>query len=180
VAQLHPRAWRWTGLLLLALCPRAGHAGEPGFTAGADVVIVSGLPGDVETERAYQAQLARLLEVVAGEGSRPAQLTVLADAPQAVTLPAGLAADVKPATREALVELTGRLAGGARPLVVVAWGHGGMQGSTAVFHVRGPRVMPRDLAVLAAGRGASRWVLLFRGSGAFARALQGKGRTVLA
>src|SRR5262249_31734057 len=89
VAQLHPRPWRQVGLLALVLCARAAQAGEPGFTAGADVVIVNGLPGDVETERAYQLQLARLLELVSGEGSRPAQLTVLADAPQSVTLPPG-------------------------------------------------------------------------------------------
>ena len=66
-------------------------------------------------------------------------------------------------------------------LVVVAWGHGGRQGQTPVLHVRGPRITAADFKGLASQAGAreSRWVLMFRGSGAFASELAGEGRQII-
>jgi hypothetical protein len=65
--------------------------------------------------------------------------------------------------------------------MVILWGHGGKQGPTPVFHVRGQRLTATDVAALAAKLSAvpSRWILMFRGSGSFARALRGPGREIL-
>ena len=80
------------------------------------------------------------------------------------------------------VSLGHTLAGGTNGLVVIAWGHGGRQGSTPVLHVRGPRITAADFKGLArqAAAGESRWVLMFRGSGAFAAELAGEGRQIIA
>ena len=57
-----------------------------------------------------------------------------------------------------------------------------MQGSTPVFHVRGPRITADDFKTLASQVTApdSRWILMFPGSGAFATQLAGDKREVLA
>ena len=173
-----------TRLMLLALAvpslAGSGPAGQ-GLLAGATVVLYSGLPGDVESERAYEDQLQRLLRAAARPGARPARLFVLADSPERVRLPEGLTAEVRPGTRQAFVALGRDLAASPGPLVVVLWGHGGAQGTRPVFHVRGPRVDVADVAAFAqaAGTRPSRWILYFRGSGAFAEALGGSAREVL-
>jgi hypothetical protein len=66
-------------------------------------------------------------------------------------------------------------------LLVIAWGHGGRQGANAVLHVRGPRLTPADFTKVAAELPASqsRWILLFRGSGEFAKQLSGANREIL-
>src|SRR5258708_40300156 len=71
------------------------------------------------------------------------------------------------------------LEGETIPLGVVAWGHGGRQGSVPVFHIRGPRLTPSDFQAVVAGFPAieSHWILLFRGSGAFARKLAAPERS---
>src|SRR5439155_25795221 len=57
---------------------------------------------------------------------------------------------------------------------------GGKQGNASVFHVRGPRITPADLkAVADQARVESRWILLFRGSGAFASQLAGEHRQII-
>ena len=167
-------------VLLLALVPAAVPA--DGFTRGATVVLVTGLPGDVESERAYEDQLHRLLEALSREPSRPARVFVLADAPDRVRRPASLNVEVRAGSRQSLVGLARDVAAAPGPLVVMVWGHGGPQGTKPVFHVRGPRIDAADLAAFAAASGdrASQWILYFRGSGAFAEALAGAGREVLA
>lgn len=164
---------------LLASAAQASAA-EP-FTSKAAVVVVTGLPGDVESERSYEDQLGRLLEILSQEAARPREIFVLVDAPDRVKLPAGLAARVKAGSREAFLELARELRGRDEPLVVFAWGHGGMQGRTPVFHVRGPRLTPDDFKTLADAVDArpSRFILFFRGSGAFGAALQREGREIL-
>lgn len=99
------------------------------------------------------------------------------DDPRTVTAPA----EVAEASRANFLALSETLRGKKEPLVVFVWGHGGMQGETPVFHVRGPRVTPEDFRTFAerAGGAGSRWVLSFRGSGAAARALRGAGREVI-
>jgi hypothetical protein len=168
------------GLVGMALAAVA-WAMPAGLSAGADVVVLCGLPGDVETEKAYQDQIGRLLRILAEGPTRPRRLVVLSDAPSGITKPAGLDAELMPATRENLLAVATQLSARAdAPLLVFAWGHGGAQGAIPVFHVRGPRIVAEDLASLAKGRSASRWLLFFRGSGAFAGTLRGVGAQILA
>ena len=166
--------------MVAALLAVAAGPVRGGLASGADVVVLVGLPGDVETEKAYQDQLRRLLALLSTAENRPRRLHVLADAPEAVAAPAGLAVQVEPATRESLLALSRKLEGEPGPRLLVAWGHGGRQGAEPVFHVRGPRVTPADLSRLAPRAGSFRALLFFRGSGDFARALAGPEREVLA
>jgi hypothetical protein len=118
---------------------------------------------------------------VAARSGRVDSLFVLCDKPGSVTLPAGIGAKTLPAERKAFLELGESLAGTTNPLVVIAWGHGGKQGATPVFHVRGPRLTPADFSEFAGPANAdSNWILVFRGSGGFAQRLTRKGRQVLA
>jgi len=165
-------------LIVAALALPLGARADGGapLTADAEVVILTGLPGDVESEIAYRRQTERLLEVLALAAAPPRRVFVLNDAEDAGTVPPGLDVTVGEGTRQGVLDLAVDA-----PLTVFVWGHGGLIGRDPVFHVRGPRLQPADLATLA-GRvaGPSRWVLLFRHSGAFARALRAPGREVLA
>jgi hypothetical protein len=149
------------------------------FPAHCRVVLLAGLAGDLESETTLRDQLVAWCDLAAHSG-RVESLFVLSDNSDAVRLPAGVRAKAFHADRKAFLELSQALAGSTNPLVVVAWGHGGKVGATPVFHVRGPRLTPDDFLELARHAGAdSNWVLLFRGSGAFARPLAGEGRQVL-
>ncbi|HSF41153.1 MAG TPA: DUF3857 domain-containing protein [Thermoanaerobaculia bacterium] len=163
-------------ILLLFLAPALRADAQP-FTAGATVVVLTGLPGDVESETLYRDQTKRLLEILAEPGNRPARVHLLVDDPRTIVAPT----EVAEASRAKFLALAETLRGKKEPLVVFVWGHGGMQGETPVFHVRGPRVTPEDFRTFAAraGGAGSRWVLSFRGSGAAARALRGAGREVI-
>jgi transglutaminase-like putative cysteine protease len=168
-------------------------------------VLLVGVPGDVESEENYRDQLQGWLDLLAG-GGQAARVFVLCDDPQVVTLAgspvrtrstasltsaetngtrwnASLpAASVLKGDRDTFLSLGQKLAGGTNALVVVAWGHGGRQGRTPVLHVRGPRITAADFKAVARQSGAreSRWVLMFRGSGAFASELAGEGRQIIA
>jgi hypothetical protein len=144
------------------------------------VVLLAGLPGDVESENAYRDQLQTWLEIIASGGGAH-RLVVLFDHPESLSLPSQPPAEVFPANRTNFLNLAGTFAGTTNPLVVIAWGHGGKQGQTSVFHVRGPRLTPSDFQALAdkASDVESRWLLLFRGSGAFASALVRANRQIL-
>jgi hypothetical protein len=85
------------------------------------------------------------------------------------------------ADRTNFLSLGPMFAGKTNPLVVIAWGHGGKQGSMPVFHVRGQRLTPADFNALAleAKGMESKWVLMFRGSGEFASRIAGEGRQIL-
>jgi transglutaminase-like putative cysteine protease len=148
------------------------------------VVLLSGLAGDLESENAYRDQIQTWLEIVASR--EPAHVFLLCENPEAFALPADV--DKTPeatsritlhATRTNFLDLSQQVSK-TNPLVVIAWGHGGRQGSTPVFHVRGPRITPSDFKKVAEGiSGDSRWILMFRGSGAFARELAKTSRFVL-
>ena len=174
------------------------------FPPQSTVVLVAGVPGDVESEENYRDQLQAWLELAMGSG-QAARVFVLCDDPQAVTLPGSTggnsevgdaggianrqspipnspaAVSVLNGDRSGLLGLGSKLAGGTNALVVVAWGHGGKQGNTPVLHVRGPRITAADFKALAgqAGVGESRWVLMFRGSGVFANELAREGRQII-
>jgi len=207
----HPQARRrcaaalWSFLLGLALAgaERAWPLGL--FPAQSAVVLVVGVAGDVESEGNYRDQLQSWVDLVAG-GGQASKVFVLCDDPQAVALagtgeearssgqagsasngPPSVTSEPSPITilkgdRNTFLSLGQKLAGGTNTLVVIAWGHGGRQGQTPVFHVRGPRIRAADFKAVAsqAGTRESRWVLMFRGSGAFASELAGEGRQIIA
>jgi hypothetical protein len=180
-------------------------AGRQGlFPPQSTVVLVAGVPGDVESEGNYRDQMQSWVALATSSG-RAVRIFVLCDDPQSVTSPDSpvgtrSTASLTPAEtngtrwnaslpnttilkgdRQNFLKLGQTLAGGTNALVVIAWGHGGRQGNTPVLHVRGPRITAADfkeVARLAAAR-ESRWVLMFRGSGSFAGALAGEGRQII-
>ncbi|MCX6927982.1 MAG: DUF3857 domain-containing protein [Verrucomicrobia bacterium] len=181
------------------------------FPPRSTVVLLVGVPGDVESEGNYRDQLQGWVDLAVGSG-QAAKIYVLCDDPQAVTLPGkgggsgvvveaeesvsrktavisnqlsvirnqGLVSVLK-GDRSGFVGIGQRLAGDTNALVVIAWGHGGRQGNTPVLHVRGPRITAADFRGLAqqAATRESRWVLMFRGSGAFASELAGERRQII-
>src|SRR5258708_2839112 len=97
------------------------------------VVLLAGLPGDLQSETAYHEQLQNWLEFLENFSPTPEQIFVFADSPDAVTLPAKLSARKFKAGREEFLALGKTLAGQTNPVTVIVWGHGGMQGKTPVF-----------------------------------------------
>src|SRR5438445_9184752 len=144
-----------------------GNEQGPFIPPQATVILMSSLAGDVESENAYRDELQTWLDIVTTSKTR--RTIVLCDAPESVSLPANTENKVFKAGRTNFLGLSATLAGETNPVVVIAWGHGGRQGNTPVFHVRGPRITPTDFQSLAGKLPAaqSRWILLFRGSGAF-------------
>lgn len=175
----------WAGLLVRSglilvfiLGGAAARAEQPNlFSETSTVVLLVGLPGDSESEGLYADQLRSWLEVLTGPGA-PRKVFVLCDQPQALTVPSSVT--VLAANRTNFLSLNQTLAEGAAPILIVAWGHGGRQGAVPVLHVRGPRLTPDDFSTLRNAIPNSRWLLLFRGSGAFAHRLAGSGAEVLA
>lgn len=169
------------GLAVPGPTPLAPLAPEPLFGPASTVVILSGLPGDLEHERTYEAHVNRLLEVLAAPEARPRRVVLLADSLTRISPPAVLSLQTSAASRDAFLALGRQMASEAGPLVLLAWGHGGVQGATPVFHVRGPRITADDFAAFVAsvGRRPVRCVLAFRGSGHFARALRAEGREIV-
>ncbi|HWH70863.1 MAG TPA: DUF3857 domain-containing protein, partial [Candidatus Sulfotelmatobacter sp.] len=169
----------WLGLLLSLNWLTAGAA-EPFIPAHSTVVLLSGLPGDLESENTYRDQLQSWLQLLQA-GKQAQKIIVLCDHPESVSLPAKTPGQVLKADRQSFLSLSQTLSATTNALVVIAWGHGGKQGATPVLHVRGPRLTPADFQTLAAQVPAaqSHWVLLFRGSGAFASQLAGPSRQIL-
>ena len=201
------------GSFLLGLAALAAQTSDRQrlFPAQSAVVLLAGLPGDVESENTYRDQLQSWLDIV--EGSRQAaKIFVLCENPESVTFAANRhdkhsqsQAERSPdhqadggshqssvisyqspvtvlhADRTNFLSLNESLAAGTNPLVLIAWGHGGRQGNTPVFHVRGPRITPADVKALASRMAApeSRFVLMFPGSGLFASQLAREQRQIL-
>src|SRR5205823_3843749 len=113
---------------------------DPFIPPQAAVILMSSLAGDVESENAYRDQLKSWLDILAA--SKPHQTIVLCDAPESVSLPTTAENKIFKARRTNFLGLAATLAGETNPVVVIAWGHGGRQGNTPVFHVRGPRITP--------------------------------------
>jgi transglutaminase-like putative cysteine protease len=156
------------GTILIA----ALHA-DPAFPA-ANVVIVTGIAGDAETEANYEATLGSLISTMAAKPGPP-RIILFSD----LKFPlAGLKVETRPPTREAFLALKTELAG--QPLTAFMWGHAGKMGSKPVFHIRGPRLQPEDLRTLADAAGpGSQWILSFPGSGLFAQVLCAENRQIL-
>lgn len=160
---------------------------EESIFDGVDLVVLTGLPGDVESESTYRRQVASFFERLAAQGIEPRRVWWLSDEGEGATLPdvgwdsLPWSVERRDGNRRSLQALVAELAGSRHPLVVLAWGHGGTVASTPVLHVRGPRIEPGDMVAMAhATAGPSRWLLFFRHSGAFARALAGERREILA
>ena len=188
------------GLWCVALSAENLSKQRPWLAHGSTVVLVSGLPGDAETENAYAEQLANWLELLAHH-TEASNCVVLCDQPGGISLAQGRgppgdrvgetagdgpspplsALRVLKADRENFLQLPSMIPRGTNPLTVIVWGHGGKQGSTPVLHVRGPRLTPSDFEQLSKKLpGVSiRWILLFRGSGSFARTISGPLQEVL-
>jgi hypothetical protein len=168
--------------LLVAAALAADRLSQQGlFPEHASVVLLTGLPGDMESESTYREQLQSWLEILAARGTA-SRIYVLCDDPASITLPAKTESKALKGDRAGFVSLGPLLERETNGLVVIAWGHGGRQGSTPVFHVRGPRITPADFKALGSHVPArdSRWVLMFTGSGSFAAQLAGEQRQVLA
>jgi hypothetical protein len=156
-----------------------GARGASFIPPGGTVVILSGLSGDVESESAYRELLQTWLEVLAAKG-KARKIFVLCDEPESVAKESSPVTVLR-ADRTNFLALASRLQATTNALTVIAWGHGGKQGSEPVFHVRGPRITARDFKEFAEKVAApdSRWILQFRGSGVFAGAVAGEKRQVL-
>ena len=76
----------WSLLLGAGLAGAGSGDGQGLFPPQSTVVLLSGVPGDVESEESFRDQLQGWLEVATGSG-HAAKLFVLCDDPQAVTLP---------------------------------------------------------------------------------------------
>jgi uncharacterized protein DUF3857/transglutaminase superfamily protein len=171
----------WLALRVASASPAGVPApAEPFLPGQATVILLAGIPGDSESETAYQDQLQQWLELATA--IHASKIFVMADSPETSNLPRKPNVVVLKGDRDHFLGLGKALAGTTNPLVVIAWGHGGRQGGTPVLHVRGPRLTPRDFADLAdqAPAASSHWALFFRGSGAFASQLAGNRRQVLA
>ena len=151
------------------------------LTKDRTVVILVGLPGDMESDGAYSADTLKLLNILNQPDHKPASVTLLENL--------GALADFKPdyplmktgndrATFLALADKI-KAAGAAHPPVYFVFGHGGTQGVDAVFHVPGPRLLPADFSTMAGASDASTWLLFFPGSSAFATVMQGPKRVIL-
>jgi hypothetical protein len=166
--------------LALAVCLTV--RASPFLGPDANVVLLTGLPGDLESESTYRDQLRAWLQVL--EGVRPRQIIVLSDNPESIGL-TGAATNISlivfPSSRSNFLSAASLFGGGTNRLVVIAWGHGGKQGNTPVFHVRGPRIIPSDMSAFAEKIGPvdSQWLLCFRGSGFFASKLAGEHRQII-
>ncbi len=142
------------------------------------VVLLNGVPGDLESETTYRDQITTWGRFVESTG-RARRVYFLADQPAGLTLPEETS--VRVANRTNFLALGKELAGTTNPVVVIAWGHAGKQGSAPVFHVRGPRITAEDFEAFAESVAAPswQWVLMFRGSGAFASRVAGSSSLVV-
>src|ERR1035438_6574639 len=163
----HSQARRTCAAVVRSLLLGAGLAGaEPPdgqglFPPQSTVVLLAGVPGDVESEESYRDQLQSWLELAKGSG-QAARIFVLCDEPQAVVLSGSTVTSnqlsvisnqssvvVLRGDRASFLGLGKPLAGGTNALIVIAWGHGGRQGNKPVLHVRGPRITAADFKAVA-------------------------------
>jgi len=151
------------------------------FPEKATVVLLAGLPGDIESERTYHDQLQVWLTLLEATPTKLERAVVFCDNFEGLKLPVKFPCQVLKAGREEFLGLGKTLAGTTNPVVVIVWGHGGMQGKTPVFHVRGPRLTAEDFKAFArqAAPAESHWILFFRGSGSFASLLAAEGRQII-
>jgi transglutaminase-like putative cysteine protease len=142
------------------------------------VVLFPSLAGDLESERTFNAQLEALVEIVGK--TEAARLVLISEAADSTRVPARLKVERVTPSKAEFLNAAARLVT-TNHVVVIAWGHGGMQGQTPVFHVRGPRLTASDFKQFAetCAKGPSTGVLMFRGSGRFAAELAASQRRII-
>ncbi|PTX97320.1 hypothetical protein DB346_20155 [Verrucomicrobia bacterium LW23] len=172
----------------------AKPAATTSFLTGRDIVLVTGIPGDISHEKLFADNITRFLDICTRPESRPRRIYILADEPASVTVPSVLRdiTETSPSGRAPFMALAEKLKG--RPLLLILWGHGGMLGKNRVYHLRGPRLTADDLkawADTAAPNAATttitsdiappvaQFVLYFPGSGVFARHIAAHGREII-
>jgi hypothetical protein len=180
VASAFSRSCRFLWLVAFALILAQPLRAGPFFTPKSTLIILSGVPGDLESESSYRDQLRSCLEI-AQANTNISRVVILSDNPESVGLPVSGRTTAIKADRAHFLELTNSLNTESNPLVLIAWGHGGRQGATNVFHVRGPRITTDDFSKVAASSRApmSSWILYFRGSGVFASRLRAPNRRII-
>jgi len=145
------------------------------------VVIVAGLPGDMESERTFTDETGRLLTLLNNAPMLPKKVVLLSNLSALPDFKPNYPLEKLPNDRATFLGLAEKIktTAAASP-VYFLFGHGGTQGSTPVFHVPGPRILPTDLIGVANASPVSTWLLFFPGSKAFATEVQGPQRAVLA
>jgi hypothetical protein len=167
-------------LLLTSVCAVTASQLLP---PDATYLLVTGIPGDLESESTYRDQLQMWIEIL--QGIHPKQIIALAENPESGISRASPTTHTSltflPSSRSNFLAASSLITGSTNPLVVIVWGHGGRQGNTPVFHIRGPRITPTDLSAFAekAGSLETHWLICFRGSGLFASKLAARGRQIL-
>ena len=150
---------------------------HPLFPSNCVVVLLVGVPGDLESETRYRQELLGWLDVLE-RSATPLKILVLSDI-ENLNFRQNSKVELRKSGRTEFLALAERIKE-TNALTVIVWGHGGTQGNTSVFHVRGPRLTPADFEQLAARSGSpSQWILMFRGSGAFASRVAQAHREVL-
>jgi hypothetical protein len=150
------------------------------FVAGGTIVILAGLPGDMESEKNFGDWTLRLLQSLERPELAPKKVFLLSSVPPPASLKTGYSLEFLPNDRATFLGLANKLRTAVSPSVFIVFGHGGNEGGTSVFHVPGPRLTPEDFATVAASEPSSTWLLFFPECGNFAKALQADKRTVLA
>lgn len=158
--------------LCLALLASFTPASAKSFASGADVILIAGIAGDVETESEYEEIASNLMNWLKSTDPAPASVTIFADMATEWTDDRFPIQKLE-AKQLALKKFIESRKNNDRPLVCFLWGHGGEQKGTPVFHVKGPRIEPADLESLknAWPNQPSFWTLAFRHSGSFSKAL---------
>jgi len=170
------------GLLLAWACSFSWAANPANsFTKDQTVIIIAGLPGDMESERTFTDETGRLLVLLNNASLLPKKVVLLSNLSALPDFKPNYPLEKLPNDRATFLGLAEKIkTDAAASPVYFLFGHGGTQGSTPVFHVPGPRILPTDLVGLANASPASTWLLFFPGSKAFATEVQGPQRTVLA
>lgn len=151
------------------------------FTKDRVVVILVGLPGDLESEKTYTEETARLLELLNNPALKPKNVMVLSNLRALPDFTPAYPLEKLSNERTTFLGLAEKIKNsGAEAPVYIIFGHGGTQGTTPVFHVPGPRLTSTDFIGVANASSASTWLLFFSGSSAFAGEIQSQQRTVLA
>lgn len=169
-------------ILLLTFGALLGGAAraEESFFQDRTVVVVAGLPGDLESEKKYSDEVVRLLNFFNSVKPPPKKVLLLDNLDLTFDFKTTYSLVTQPNDRKSFLALPEKLKDSAQPPLFIVFGHGGNLGDKPVFHIPGPRLTPEDFRTVAKDFPGSTWLLFFPGSGYFAKALQGANRTILA
>ena len=143
------------------------------------MVVLVGLPGDMESEQTYREETEQLLGLLQRPDLAPKKVLLLGSVSPSVPEKPVYTLTLLPDDRASFLGLADRLKNSPAPCVFIVFGHGGSQGNISVFHVPGPRLTPDDFLTVGNAVPSSSWLLFFPGSGNFAHQLQAAGRTLL-